>query len=158
MYITQTLYANIVPSLFVVLSRCPQTDAAQFYNTVWPLYAHTSLGSNRPFVFNRLFSKQVIMTSYMVANTSLDIIHITPFWTNSSSITPFWTNSSPISIFKLLFQVFQIFSSIRIFDSIFQIFISGALRHVHFSTNSSNSILLRSPASSPRCRSNTSPM
>ena len=78
MYITQTLYANIVPSLFVVLSRCPQTDAAQFYNTVWPLYAHTSLGSNGPFVFKSVFNKHVsswhhtwlrtrVLTSYMVA-------------------------------------------------------------------------------------------
>ena len=34
----------------------------------------------------------------------------------------------------------------------------GALRHVQFPTNASNSLLLTSPASSPRYRSNTSPM
>ena len=49
-------------------------------------------------------------------------------------------------------------SSITTFWSLFQMFPSRALRRVKLSTNSFNSLLLRSPASSPQYHSNTSPM
>ena len=44
MCVTQTLYTDIVPSLFVVfLPFCPQTDTAQLYNTQSDLCMRTHL-------------------------------------------------------------------------------------------------------------------
>ena len=60
--------------------------------------------------------------------------------------------------FLVTFQVFQLLSSIRSFGLILQIFLSRALRHVQFSIHSFNSLLLISPASSPRYHTSTSPM
>ena len=55
------------------LSTDRRSSVAQY--TVWLLYAHTSLGSNWPFVFNRVsIETSVIMTSHMVADTSVDFL------------------------------------------------------------------------------------
>ena len=64
---------SFIPCL-LSFSVCPQRDTAQLCNTQSDLCMRTpSLGSNRPFVYNRVFRKtSVIMTSHTVADTSLE--------------------------------------------------------------------------------------
>ena len=70
---TCRVFRQIVPHLissFSSLSTDRHSSVVQY--TVWLLYAYTLLGSNRPWVFNRVFiENSVIMTSHMVADTSL---------------------------------------------------------------------------------------
>ena len=57
-------------------SVCPQTEAAQFYNTQSDLCVRTPhMDRTRPSVFNHVCREiSVIVTSHMVADTSLDFI------------------------------------------------------------------------------------
>ena len=71
-----TSHGHCTPTSFLPCSLsffvCPQTDRDQLYNTQSDLCIHIIW----PLVFNRVFIEtSVIMTSHMVADTSLDILH-----------------------------------------------------------------------------------
>ena len=62
MYITWTLYTNIVPSLFVVFSVCPQTDTAQFYNTQFDLCMRTPHMDRTGLISTIVFSEKRVLS------------------------------------------------------------------------------------------------
>ena len=59
-------------------SVCPRTDTAKLYNTQSDLCMRTPhLDQTVPLVLNRMFiGTSIIMTSHMVADTSLNIIYV----------------------------------------------------------------------------------